>query len=94
MIDSSRLFIDPEHNKSDAKLNKAWDEIGPEGRTIYKEARDFFESRKKAFDAATLENIKNHLMHSGKGMSEAEAKDLLLAHKMQTREIQNAQMEE
>jgi len=27
-------------------------------------------------------------------MSEAEAKDLLLAHKMQTREIQNAQMEE
>lgn len=71
MIDSSRLFIDPEHNKTDPKLNKAWIEIGPEGQAIYKQARDFFEARKKAFDKSTLGNIKKHLM--GKGLTEAEA---------------------
>jgi hypothetical protein len=74
MIDSSRLFIDPEFNKSDTKLNKAWDAIGPEGQAIYKQARNFFEERKRAFDKSTLENIKKHLMNTGKGMSEAEAK--------------------
>ena len=72
MIDSSRLFIDPEHNKTDPKLNKAWIEIGPEGQAIYKQARDFFEARKKAFDKSTLDNIKKHLI--GKGLTEAEAK--------------------
>lgn len=74
MIDSSRLFIDPEFNKSDAKLNDAWEAIGSEGRTIYKQARDFFEARKKAFDQSTLNNIKKHLMNAGQGMTEAEAK--------------------
>jgi hypothetical protein len=71
MIDSSRLFIDPEFNKSDPKLNDAWNDIGPEGRKIYSKARDFFEARKKAFDKSTLANIKKHLI--GKGLTEAEA---------------------
>jgi hypothetical protein len=71
MIDSSRLFIDPEFNKSDPKLNDAWNAIGPEGRKIYSKARDFFEARKKAFDKSTLNNIKKHLI--GKGLTEAEA---------------------
>lgn len=72
MIDSSRLFIDPEFNKSDAKLNAAWAAIGPEGQKIYSKARDFFEARKKAFDKSTLDNIKKHLV--GKGLTEADAK--------------------
>ena len=71
MIDSSRLFIDPEFNKSDPKLNDAWNAIGPEGRKIYSKARDFFEARKKEFDKSTLANIKKHLI--GKGLTEAEA---------------------
>ena len=71
MIDSSRLFIDPEFNKTDPKLNAAWTAIGPEGQKIYSKARDFFEARKKAFDKSTLDNIKKHLI--GKGLTEAEA---------------------
>ena len=71
MIDSSRLFIDPEFNKSDTKLNDAWNAIGPGGQDIYRRARDFFEARKKAFDKSTLDNIKKHLI--GKGLTEAEA---------------------
>ena len=74
MIDSSRLFTDPEFNKSNKELNEAWDAIGPDGREIYKEVRDFFKARKDAFDASTLRNIKKHLMN--KGLTEAEA----LAH--------------
>ena len=74
MIDSSRLFTDPEFNKSNKELNEAWDAIGPKGREIYKEVRDFFKARKDAFDASTLKNIKKHLMN--KGLTEAEA----LAH--------------
>jgi hypothetical protein len=72
MIDSSRLFIDPQFNKSDTKLNDAWNAIGPEGQKIYSKARDFFEARKNAFDKSTLNNIKKHLI--GKGLTEAEAK--------------------
>ena len=72
MIDSSRLFIDPEFNKSDPKLNDAWNAIGPEGRKIYSKTRDFFEARKKAFDKSTLDNIEKHLI--GKGLTPAEAK--------------------
>jgi len=72
MIDSSRLFIDPEFNKSDPKLNDAWNAIGPDGQKIYKKARNFFDERKKAFDKSTLDNIEKHLIN--KGLTPAEAK--------------------
>ena len=45
MLDATRMNIDPDINDSDAMLNRAWGDIGPEGQKIYRQVRDFYKTQ-------------------------------------------------
>jgi hypothetical protein len=72
MLDSTRLGIDPDTNKSDATLNKGWDAIGEDGQKIYRQVRDFYKNQLDAHIQVLLDRKVAAL--EAKGLSKAEAK--------------------
>lgn len=71
MLDSTRLGIDPETNTSDARLNKAWNDIGKDGQEHYIKVRDFYKNQLESHIKVLLDRKKANLV--GKGLTEAQA---------------------
>ena len=72
MLDATRLGIDPETNKSDARLNKAWNDIGTDGQEHYIKVRDFYKNQLDSHIQILLDRKVAAL--EAKGLSKAEAK--------------------
>jgi hypothetical protein len=71
MLDATRLGIDPETNKSDTRLNKAWNDIGTDGQEFYIKVRDFYKNQLDAHIKTLLDRKSAAL--EAKGLSKAQA---------------------
>ena len=72
MLDATRLGVDPAINSKDARLNKAWIDIGEEGQHIYRQVRDFYKNQLAAHIQILLDRKERNLISNG--LTPAQAK--------------------
>ena len=65
MLDATRMGVDPDINTSDEILNRAWNDIGPDGQKIYRQVRDFYKDQLNAHIDVLLNRKANALEADG-----------------------------
>jgi hypothetical protein len=57
MLASTDLQVDPSKDQSNPALNKMWNALTPEAKTIYTKARDYYSNAFKLFNALAMQRI-------------------------------------
>lgn len=55
--------IDPSKDKSNAGLNRMWDALTPEARTVYNKVRDYYTTQARLAHAIMIQNVQNSQMN-------------------------------
>jgi len=63
MHQSTIARVDPSKNKSNGKLNRMWDALTPEARTVYNKVRDYYTTQARLAHAVIIQNVQNSQMN-------------------------------